>query len=126
MNWYNLVFYHIFKRYYKDNKYKNDIPWLTATGIISVPTFFLLTSVFAIIYYLFVESNVPQIGSTFTIFGLAFTVINYLWFTYNKRYLSIYEHYKTSATNNRRTEILSWLYIILGFASLPLVALLIR
>lgn len=126
MNWYNLVFYHVFKRYYKDNKYKNDIPWLTATGIISVPTFFLLTSVFAIIYYLFVESNVPQIGSTFTIFGLAFTVINYLWFTYNKRYLSIYEHYKTSATNNRRTEILSWLYIILGFASLPLVALLIR
>jgi hypothetical protein len=126
MDWYNLVFYHVFKRYYKNGNYKNDIPWLTATGILSVSTFFFLTGIFVVFYYFFINKNIPQLNNLYTIFGIIFTVLNCLWFTYKNRYLSIYKHYQALTTNNRKTEILSWLYIILGFASVPFVAIFVR
>ena len=126
MNWYKIIFYHLFKRYYKDGKYKNDIPWLTAAGILSVSTFFLLTGFFTLIYYLFVKKNVPQLDYKFTLLGFLFTALNCFWFANKKHYLRIYEEYKTSKVNNTITEILSWLFVILGFASLAIVALLIK
>jgi hypothetical protein len=126
MNWYNLVFYHIFKRYYNDGKYKNDIPWLTALVIISVSSSFYILSGLILIYYFFVNKNIPIINKyPIILLGFTFAVINYLWFANNKRYLNIYKHYNTN-TANRRSEIFSWVFVILGFASVPFVALLIR
>ncbi len=51
MNWYNLVFYHIFKRYYKDGKYKNDIPSLTASVIVGVSSYFYIICGLILGYY---------------------------------------------------------------------------
>lgn len=126
MNWYHLIFFHVFKRYYKDGKYTNDIPWLTATGIVSVPTGFLISTFYLLIYYFFIDRDVPKLDNTFTLLGCAFVFLNYLWFIYQKRYLKIYEEYRESDKNNKVTAVLSWIYIILGFASVPIAALIIR
>ncbi len=83
-------------------------------------------SLYLLLYYLFIDSNVPKLDNTFTIIGCVFVFFNYLWFTHKKRYLKIYEEYQTSSKNNRVTEILVWIYIIVGFASVPIVATVIR
>lgn len=126
MSWYKIIFFHVFKLYYKDGKYTKDIPWLTATGIVSVPTGFLISTLYWIFYYFFIDKEVPKLDNTFTMLGCSFMFINYLWFTHQKRYLKIYEEYRTSDKNNKVTALLSWIYIILGFASVPIVALVIR
>ena len=126
MNLYNIIFFHIFKRYYNNGKYKNDIPWLTATGIISVSTFFLLSSMITLIYYFFNNKISLIINAEFSYYGLLFTLINCLWFASNKRYLKIYKDLKISKVNNRKLEILTWIYVFLGIASIPIVALMVR
>lgn len=127
MNWYKLIFFHIFKRYYKNGEFRNDIPWLTASVIIGVSSSFYVLSLVVLTYYVFIDNNVPTLNKTHIIIcGFVFAAINYLWFTYKKRYLKIYEEYRTSNKNNRVTEVLSWIYIIMGFASVPIVALIIR
>jgi hypothetical protein len=120
------IFFHIFKRYYKSGQYRNDIPWLTATGIISVSTFLFMTGVCGLIYYFLISKNVPELTNIYTVFGIVFTTINYLWFTYKKRYLKIYEEYRASNKNNRIIEVISWVYLVMGFASVPITALIIR
>lgn len=126
MNWYKLVFFHVFKCYYKNGKYTNDIPWLTATGIVSVSTGFLLSSIFLLFYYFFIDTKLPKLDNTFTLIGFIFILINYFWITNKKRYLIIYESYRKSNKNNKVSEVLSWVYIIVGFISLPIIAIIIR
>jgi Ca2+/Na+ antiporter len=127
MNWYKLIFFHIFKRYYKDGKFTNDIPWLTASVIVGISSSFYLLSLVVLSYFFFIDHNVPPLNKyPILICGFAFAVVNYLWFTYKKRYLKIYEEYRTSNKNNKVTAVLSWIYIIVGFASVPIVALIIH
>jgi hypothetical protein len=126
MNWYKMIFYHVFKRYYKDGNYKNDIPWLTATGIVSVSTGFMISSVYIFSYYSFVDKNVPQLDNRFTLLGLIFIVANFIFFTHKKRYMEIFAFFKGSEKDNKLWGIISWGYIILGMVSLPAVALIIR
>jgi hypothetical protein len=129
MNWYNLVFYHVFIRYYKNGKYKNDIPWLTVSVLVGVCSYFYFLNAILLGYFFFISKTAPLLENFRTaIIGgcFVFVIINYFWFTYKKRYLKIYEEYKTSNNSNRVTEILSWIYIIVGFASVPIAALIIR
>jgi glucan phosphoethanolaminetransferase (alkaline phosphatase superfamily) len=129
MNWYNLVFYHIFVRYYKNGKYKNDIPWLTVSVLVGVCSYFYFLNVILLGYFFFISKNAPLLENFRTAIiggGFVFVIINYFWFTYKKRYLKIFKEYKTSNNSNRVTEILSWIYLIVGFASVPIAALIIR
>lgn len=127
MNWYQVIFFHIFKLYYKDGKYTNDIPWLTASVIVGVSTSFYLLSLVVLCYFFFIGRDVPLLNKyPILICGFVFSVANYLWFTYKKRYLKIYDQYRTSNKNNNVTAVLSWTYIILGFALVPVVTLIIR
>ncbi|WP_318642611.1 hypothetical protein [Flavobacterium ardleyense] len=127
MNWYDLIFYNVFKRYYKEGNYKNDIPLLTASIIVGVSFSFYILSGFLLVYYFIVGQDVPMLSkSPIIIFGFTFNLANYLWFKNKDRYLIVYSHFKSSERNDRQQEVLSWLFIILGFASGPLVALFIR
>jgi len=127
MNLYKLIFFHIFKRYYKNGTFKNDIPWLTASVILGVSSSFYVISLLILSYYVFIDNDVPTLNKyPIIICGFVFVVINYLWFTYKKRYLKIHEEYQISNKSNKITEVLSWIYIIVGFASVPIVALIIH
>ena len=127
MSWYKIIFFHVFKRYYKDGKFTNDIPWLTASIIVSVSSSFYVFSLMDLFCFFLIDQNLPMVdGYSFHIIGFAFALANYLWFTHQRRYLKIYEEYRKSDKNNNVTAILSWIYIILGFASVPIAALIIR
>lgn len=127
MSWYIIIFFHVFKRYYKDGKFTKDIPWLTTSVIVGVSSSFYLLSLTVLFYFFFIDHDVPELNKyPILICGFLFAVANYLWFTHQKRYLKIYEEYRQSDKNNKVSAILSWIYIILGFASVPIVALIIR
>ncbi len=123
MKWYNLVFFHIFKRYYKNGNYKNDIPWLTVSVIISLSTYFYITNILRL--FLLITQHTLHIDKLlFILFGFIFCILNYIWFVGNKRYLQIYADFKIKYANDRLTDILSWVYIIIGFLSSGAIALL--
>ena len=127
MSWFKIIFFHVFKRYYMDGKFTNDIPWLTTSVIVGVSSSFYVISLIVLYFFFFIDHDLPQLNKyPILICGFAFAVANYLWFTHQKRYLKIYEEYLTSDKNNKITAALSWIYIILGFASVPIVALIIR
>lgn len=127
MSWYKVIFFHVFQRFYKNGKFTNDIPWLTASVIMGVSSSFYLLSLTVLFYFFFFDHNVPPLNKyLILICGFVFTFINYLWLTHQKRYLKIYEEYRTSDKNNKVTAMLSWAFIILGLASVPISALLIR
>lgn len=127
MNWYKLIFFHIYKRYYKDGQYSNDIPWLTVSVILGVSSFFYLLSLAVLIYSIFCDCEIQSLNKNpIIILGFVLVGVNYLWFFNNRHYLKIYEKYRISENNNKFSELLSWLFVIMGFVSVPLVALIIK
>jgi len=113
MEWFNIIFFHIFKRYYKNGRYKNDIPWLTASGIIGVASSFYLFS-FYLLGHLWVYGFVPHKINKNIIIPLGFfvTFLIVAWFVGKKRYLSIYNKFKDQYSKDRLTETLSWIFVI--------------
>ena len=127
MKWYNLIFFHVFKRYYKNGKFKNDIPWLTATGIVGMATFFYLVFIYILFYY-FIFKKSPEAPNKlpFIISGFIVLVANCFWFIGNKRYLTIYEMYKEKYRNDKITEVLSWIFVVLAIPIFMITVLLLR
>jgi hypothetical protein len=88
---------------------------------------FYVISLTVLYYFFFIDHDVRQLNKNpIIICGVVFAVANYLWFTHQKRCLKIYKAYLTSDKNNKVTAALSWTCIILGFASVLIVALIIR
>ncbi len=125
MKFYNVIFFHVFKKYYKNGNYKNDIPWLTASCVIGLSTFFYVANIIFVLYY-FISEIKPVPNKLLIVFAFAFVIINYLWFTNQKKYLKIYDALINSNLDNKPLEVLSWIYIIIGFASVPIGALVVN
>ena len=78
MSWYKIIFFHVFKRYYKDGKFINDIPWLTTSVIVGVSSSFYLLSLTVLFYFFFIDHDVPQLNKyPILICGFVFAVANY-------------------------------------------------
>lgn len=127
MNWYKLLFFHIFKRYYKGGEYKSDILWLTAIVIVAVPSSFYLLTIVGCFYYFFINENIPTLNeNAIIVYGFVFVSINCLWIIHNEQYLKIYNEYKLSSRNTKMIEIFSWVYVVVGFILIPILALIFR
>jgi hypothetical protein len=112
MNWYNLIFFHVFKRYYKNGRYKNDIPWLTASGIIGSSSLLWLLTIYTTVTFL-IKGETPGINKKYFVpFGVTFIILHWFWFINRKRYLKIFSDFYKVYTDNKLTEIFSWLYIL--------------
>ena len=75
------------------------------------------------LYYFIVNNNVPEINKNIIIsLGFLIAAGNYYWFVNNKRYLKIYNQYRMSNKNNKLTAVFSWLYLLLAFALIPIIA----
>ena len=112
MTWYNLIFFHVFKRYYKNGRYKNDVPWLTAAGIVGVSSLLYLFTITALTYY-FTKGEMPDVDKKYALpLGVAFIALNWFWFTGGSRYLKIFENFKERYLRDKLTETLSWVYIL--------------
>ncbi|SFH34612.1 hypothetical protein [Pontibacter chinhatensis] len=111
VTWYNLIFFHVFKRYYKNGRHKNDIPWLTASGIVGVSSLLYLFIITALTYFL-VNGEMPEFDGKYSLlFCTSFVALNWMWFTGGNRYLEIYNGFKDKYTEDKLTEALSWSYV---------------
>ncbi|MCG3164424.1 MAG: hypothetical protein POELPBGB_00178 [Bacteroidia bacterium] len=112
MKWYKIIFFHVFKRYYKNGMYKNDLPWLTASSIIAVSSSFYVFSFYLLAYY-FINGYMPDHLEKRIIIPIGFLIVIpiVIWFVSKKRYLTIYNELRTSHSNHKSSEILSWLFV---------------
>jgi len=122
MEWYNLIFFHVFKFYFKDGNYKNDVPWFTATALISTSFWVYLFSATILITCLFNFDFFKLVNRhLFISSAFIFLFANILWFKRGDRYLKIYRKYKNSPQDLGKISLLSWVVVIGGFLSLPIV-----
>lgn len=126
MNWYKIIFFHIFQCFYKGGKYSNDIPSLRSTVVVSVSSSFYLLSSFYWIYFLLFNEKPKLAEHSITVCGFLFVIANYVWFNYRRKYLLIYEKYVYSRVNTRIVALACWVYVLSGFATVPISALIIE
>ncbi|MBB6611037.1 hypothetical protein H7F15_08315 [Pontibacter sp. Tf4] len=126
MAWYNLIFFHVFKRYYKNGRYKNDIPWLTASVIIGVSGVLYLFTITDIIYF-YANGEMPESDEKYLRpLGLFFVALNWIWFTGGKRYLKIFDNFKERYLRDKLTETLSWAYVFGAYVAFILMIVTLR
>lgn len=126
VTWYNLIFFHVFRRYYKNGRYRNDIPWLTASVIVGMSSLLYLLTAIVLIYY-FANGEMPELDKRYALpIGVAFVALNCLWFIGDDRYLRIFDEFKESYLKDRFTEILSWFYIFAAYVFFILIIVNLR
>ncbi|WP_418513990.1 hypothetical protein [Corallibacter sp.] len=110
----NILFFHVYNAYYKDGNYSNDIPHLTAYGIVgfSLSTLFTTT-----IMFILTLLNIKLIDYYFLVILVGTLLLLFYYFFYEKKYDTIYNLIKDSKWDNFRFKIASWLIVFLGFAS---------
>lgn len=115
-----IYYFHIYNSYFKDGNYKNDIPSLTAFGIVgcSLATLFvtILTNLFVRIF-----NKLPNYFSVVSIFTL---ILFYLFFklVYKFKYKKIYKEFKNSKWDRTIYKIFSWLVLPVAFVLIGLQA----
>ncbi|WP_223032942.1 hypothetical protein [Hanstruepera marina] len=110
----NILFFHVYNAYYKDGNYSNDIPHLTAYGIVACSLSMLFTS---ILLFTFALLDVKLAKISVIILFVGFLLLLFYYFFYEKKYATIYNLIKDSKWDNFRFKIASWLIVILGFVS---------
>jgi len=123
MKWYKIIFFHIFMFYYEEGKFKNDIPWLTASCLVATATSLYILSIYVIIES-FLSGSFEKIDDhRFLIFGIITNVSSYIWLSKNKKYFEIYSKYRLSEFDTKGIKFAAWIFVISGFLTLPLAAL---
>lgn len=108
------IFFHVYNFYYKDSSYTNDIPHLTAFGIVGCSLSCVLAAGVASINHLLNASRLSK-PAVFIVYVLGL-LISFLLFYANRRYDKIYEEIKDSKYDTITYKILSWVIVILGFS----------
>ncbi|MCJ8167106.1 hypothetical protein MKJ04_19850 [Pontibacter sp. E15-1] len=126
MTWYNLIFFHVFKRYYKNGRYGNDIPWLTASGIVGVSSQLYLFTFTALVYF-YTYGEMPELEKKYLLsLGFVFVALNWLWFIGGNRYLKIFDNFKERYLRDKFTETLSWVYVLGAYVAFILMVLTLK
>ncbi|PSR55087.1 hypothetical protein AHMF7605_17040 [Adhaeribacter arboris] len=118
MKIFKIVYFHIYNSYYKDGYYSNDIPHLTAFGIVGCSLAGLVLFAIALINHLVNEDRLSK-----PIVYLACVIALFAAFLllFNKRkYNQIYEEMKDSKYDSKIFKFFAWMFILLGFAVMPL------
>ena len=111
---FRVLFFHIYNAYYKNGNYKNDIPHLTAFGIVGTSLSIMIVVTVLFVLKTAAETELPKLLIILlTIVCLAF--FGFL-FLVKSKYSSIYQQIKGSKWDNIGFKILSWVIVILGFA----------
>lgn len=126
--WYHYFFYSQFK-YYSNSKWKDEsAPPLFSTilfiSVLQMMNFLVVRDV--IIFHIQKSRYVYFSNETFIV-PTIFIAINYLYFTYNKRYKDIIRKFdKRTREENRSFRFISWIYIILSAVFVVLMGYTVR
>ena len=113
-----IIYFHIYNAYYKDGGFKNDIPSLTAYGIVAPSLSFIILTTTAVIYNQLTGARLPY-KVCFVIVSIALLIFFFL-FMYKKNYNKIYTEIKKSQWDNITMKIVTWAIVLIGFLSVGL------
>jgi hypothetical protein len=115
-----LIYFHIYNTYYKDGKYRNDIPHLTAFGIVGCCLSIILLAVLFTIHQFFFHERI-----SIQLVVLPFIILLgmfYYMFLYESKYIGIYEEFKNSKWDTWSIKFLSWSILFVAFLLIGLYA----
>jgi hypothetical protein len=108
-----VIFYHIYKSYYKGGNYRNDIPHVTAFGIVSCSIIIIFITGFLTFLRLFTEQLVNK-GLVISLF-VFLSVVLFYFLLYKSKYKRIYTEIKGSRWDTVFFKILSWSVLVIAF-----------
>ena len=113
-----LFFFHIYNTYYKNGRFKNDTPHLTAFCIVSAAVSMLLASAVLAIGKL----GLGAIFSKIQVMIFFCVPLPFLWYylLFGKKYKTIYAEVRKSKYDKSLFKILSWSVIVIAFGSIVL------
>lgn len=114
----NVVFYHVYNCYYKDGNYTNDIPHVTAYGLVGTSLSMFNVVVFAL-FNNFINNTKLSMEILLTIAILSMLLFFFL-FLFNSRYDRIYNEMKGSKRDTLFMRVVAWGVVVMGFVSVGL------
>ena len=118
MKAFNVIFYHVYNCYYKDGKYTNDVPHLTAFGLVGSSLTMSCLAVFALFNSIINNSRL-SVGTSLAIV-IAGMLLFFFLFLFNSRYDRIYNEINGSKLDNLFMKIAAWGVVVMGFVSVGL------
>jgi hypothetical protein len=109
-----VIFFHIYNVYYKDGNYKNDIPYLTAFGIVACSLSIIIVVSVLLLLKGTLETTLSK-ESIILLTVVCLSIFSYI-FLIRSRYKSIYQEIKGSKWDNVGFKALSWVIVVAGFA----------
>ena len=116
----NVFFFHVYNHFYQNGNYENDMPHLTAWGIVECSFSWLLATVIALIITQISDERIAKplaIGTM--VFGL---IVTFFQFLHQSRYSKIYEEIKGTNYDTLSYKILTWTVTVTGFVSVGVLA----
>lgn len=110
-----VIYFHVYNSYYKDGSYKNDIPHLTAFGIVGVSLSLLIVGIGNIIKFTLTEHKLSTQGYLWLM--LPSLLLFYFLFLNKAKYNDIYNEFKNSGWDRATMKVLAWVVVIIGFVS---------
>lgn len=115
MKFLHVIYFHVYNSYYQDGNYKNDIPHLTAFGIVGVSLSFLVVGIGNVIKFALTEHKLST--QEYLWLMLSSLSLFYLVFLNRGKYNVIYKELKGSDWDRSAIKILAWVIIVVGIVS---------
>lgn len=123
MQWYHIVYYHVYRYYYKGNTLGIDTPWFTASLILSVSSsVYCLVAVVSFRYFILNKGTVLNEHWIMPIYFFL-AAMHCAYFYYGKRFQRIYDEMDPKYNHRSLPNLLSWLFICSSFLLLILFAI---
>lgn len=111
----NVLFFHVYNHYYQNGNDDNDIPHLTAWGIVGCSFSCLLATMTALtITMVSDERIVKPLAIGIMVLGL---ILTFFQFLYQSRYSKIYEEIRGTNYDSVLFKTLTWAVVAAGFIS---------
>lgn len=115
MKFLHVIYFHVYNSYYQDGNYRNDIPHLTAFGIVGVSLSFLVVGIGNVIKFALTEHKLST--QEYLWLMLSSLSLFYLVFLNRGKYNVIYKELKGSDWDRSAIKILAWVIIVVGIVS---------
>jgi hypothetical protein len=120
MKFLQVIYFHVYNAYYKDGNFKNDIPHLTAFGIVSCSLGLMIVGIANLIKYSLTQHKLS--AQEYLWLMLPSLLLFYFLFLHKGKYSDIYKSLKGSDWDKSAIKILIWAIIFMGFASFAALA----
>jgi hypothetical protein len=119
-----IIYFHIYNAYYQDGNFKNDIPPLTAYGIVGCSLSLIIAALVNLIKFSIISRKLSN--QEYLLVVIPSMVLFYFLLSHKKKYETIYQKLKNSSFDKLLIKVLAWSIIFFGLLSFVLIAYLFK